>query len=136
MGPCSPTLPSTAHPSARAIDASAASPFSVHEHRRRGSEPEGRLAGSGPQDVVAAVCVRLAPAGDGPPRHGRRHRVRLHPYGVTFSIRELDFGRGIWFSPLADPWHRYFRFLGDPSFWQVMRNTVVIATAKLIFGFP
>ena len=57
-------------------------------------------------------------------------------YGVTFSIRELDFGRGIWFSPLADPWHRYFRFLGDPSFWQVMRNTVVIASAKLIFGFP
>ena len=57
-------------------------------------------------------------------------------YGITFSIRELDFGRGIWFSPLADPWHRYFRFLGDPSFWQVMRNTVVIATAKLIFGFP
>ena len=57
-------------------------------------------------------------------------------YGITFSIRELDFGRGIWFSPLADPWYRYFRFLGDPSFWQVMRNTVVIATAKLLFGFP
>ena len=57
-------------------------------------------------------------------------------YGITFSIRELDFGKGIWFSPLADPWYRYFRFLGDPSFWQVMRNTVVIATAKLIFGFP
>ena len=57
-------------------------------------------------------------------------------YGLTFSIRELDFTGGIWFSPLAKPWHQYYGFLWDLDFWKVMRNTVVIAGTKFLFAFP
>ena len=57
-------------------------------------------------------------------------------YGITFSIRQLDLSGNIWFSPLAQPWHKYFSFLTDLDFWRVMRNTVVISTAKFVFTFP
>ena len=57
-------------------------------------------------------------------------------YGITFSIRQLNLSGNIWFSPLAEPWHKYFNFLTDLGFWRVMRNTIIISSAKFVFTFP
>lgn len=55
-------------------------------------------------------------------------------YGVTLAFREIRI-KSIWQSPWADPLFRYFSFLTDEGFWNVFKNTVVIAVSKFVFGF-
>jgi ABC-type polysaccharide transport system, permease component len=56
-------------------------------------------------------------------------------YGVTFAIREVDFNH-IWRSGFADPLFKYFAFFSDTEFWNVFKNTIVIAVSKFAAGFP
>lgn len=55
--------------------------------------------------------------------------------GVSFAIREVDF-KSIWSSPFADPLFKYFSFFENKEFWNIYKNTVVIAFSKFVFGFP
>lgn len=59
----------------------------------------------------------------------------LPMYGLTFSIREVDFTR-VWQSPWADPLFKYFDFLHKDEFWNVFKNTIRIAVSKFVIGFP
>lgn len=59
----------------------------------------------------------------------------LPMYGVTFAVREVDY-TNVWMSAWAHPLFKYFTFLSDDEFWNVFKNTVVIACSKFIFGFP
>jgi putative aldouronate transport system permease protein len=56
-------------------------------------------------------------------------------YGVTIAFKDYNIRRGIWGSPWVGL--KYFRFLFiSPTFFQVVRNTVIINLYKLTFGFP
>lgn len=56
-------------------------------------------------------------------------------YGITMAFKDFKIMQGIWGSDwvgLAN-FERLFR---SPSFFQVMRNTIVISIYRLVFGFP
>ena len=56
-------------------------------------------------------------------------------YGVTLAFKDFKVRRGI----LGSPWagFKYFEQLFTAlSFWEVLRNTIVISLLKLAFGFP
>lgn len=56
-------------------------------------------------------------------------------YGVLIAFKNFKFNLGI----LGSDWVglRYFRnFLGDPYFWTIVKNTLVISLLKLFCGFP
>lgn len=56
-------------------------------------------------------------------------------YGVLLAFRRFTPGGSI----IGSEWVglRYFEFfISDPSFWKVVRNTVLLSTLNLIFGFP
>ena len=56
-------------------------------------------------------------------------------YGVIIAFKDYSPYKGV----LASSWVglKYFKyFLGDPTFWEVMRNTIVINLYNLIWGFP
>lgn len=56
-------------------------------------------------------------------------------YGVQIAFRNFKFLKGIWGSPWVG--FENFKYLFSiESFWQVLRNTIVISFFKLIFGFP
>lgn len=55
--------------------------------------------------------------------------------GLLIAFQKYSFRGGFY----RNPWVglRYFRdFLGDPVFWSLIRNTLVISVSKLIFTFP
>ena len=56
-------------------------------------------------------------------------------YGVTIAFKQFNTRAGI----LGSPWVglKWFeKFLGDPYFWQVLRNTLSLNLLDLVFGFP
>ncbi|NLB38966.1 MAG: sugar ABC transporter permease [Clostridiales bacterium] len=56
-------------------------------------------------------------------------------YGVLIAFKNFKFNLGI----LGSDWVglRYFKsFLGDPYFWTIVKNTLVISLLKLFCGFP
>lgn len=56
-------------------------------------------------------------------------------YGILIAFKDFRFTEGI----LGSPWIglEHFEYLfAVPSFWQVLRNTLLISLYKLIFGFP
>ncbi|MEF2245674.1 ABC transporter permease [Paenibacillus sp. IITD108] len=56
-------------------------------------------------------------------------------YGLLIAFKNYKFSLGIWGSSWAGLEHfRDLFALG--SFWEVFRNTLIISTYKLIFGFP
>lgn len=57
-------------------------------------------------------------------------------YGVTMAMKEFDFSKGIMGSPWADPWYKYFKmFYDSPYFAQILSNTLIISSLKIVFGF-
>ena len=57
-------------------------------------------------------------------------------YGVLMAFQDYRHGP-IWGAPWADPWYRHFyRFFNSPSFFNILRNTLVISGYNLIAGFP
>lgn len=56
-------------------------------------------------------------------------------YGILIAFKDYKFSLGIWGSHWVGLEH--FRDLfATESFWQVLRNTLIISFYKLIFGFP
>ena len=56
-------------------------------------------------------------------------------YGVIIAFKDYKFTKGI----LGSSWIGFMhfqRFLNGEAFWEVARNTVLISSYKLIFGFP
>lgn len=56
-------------------------------------------------------------------------------YGLIISLKDFSPFRGIGGSPWVGLKHFEY-FLGDPKFWQVVRNTLVISGLDILFGFP
>ncbi len=54
--------------------------------------------------------------------------------GIQIAFKDYNFGKGIWGSPWSGL--KYFSYITQPSFWQIFRNTVVIALMKFAVGFP
>jgi len=54
--------------------------------------------------------------------------------GIQIAWKNYDFGKGIWGSEWIG-W-KYFSFIQRSDFWIIMKNTIVIAGLKLLFGFP
>lgn len=58
-------------------------------------------------------------------------------FGIILSTKEYTFAGGIWGSEFADPWYKWFKlFLGNSTFWVMLKNTVTISFLKLLTGFP
>lgn len=58
-------------------------------------------------------------------------------FGIVLSFKEFSLKGGIWGSPFATPWYKWFDlFLTNNAFWVIVKNTVVISLLKLVTGFP
>ena len=56
-------------------------------------------------------------------------------YGITLAFKEFRMLSGI----MGSPWiglENFNRLFTSYNFWNVFRNTIVIATLKFVFGFP
>jgi putative aldouronate transport system permease protein len=56
-------------------------------------------------------------------------------YGILIAFKDYRFRLGI----MGSPWVGFDVFkqlLGSKDFWEVFRNTVIISSLKLLFGFP
>lgn len=54
--------------------------------------------------------------------------------GIQVAFKDFHIGETIWNSPWVG-WEN-FSFLQDDQFWIVVKNTVLIALLKFVFGFP
>mgnify|MGYP005497429563 FL=1 len=56
-------------------------------------------------------------------------------YGVLISFKDYKIAKGVWDSPwVGFKW--FEKFLTDPYFWKLVRNTLLLNIYGLIFGFP
>ena len=56
-------------------------------------------------------------------------------YGVLISFKDYKIAKGVWGSPwVGFKW--FEKFLTDPYFWKLVRNTLLLNIYGLIFGFP
>jgi len=56
-------------------------------------------------------------------------------YGIQMAFKDLNMGAGIWKSPWATPIFKYFiKFLSDPYFYTVLRNTLILNAMNIVFG--
>jgi putative aldouronate transport system permease protein len=56
-------------------------------------------------------------------------------YGIIIGFKDFSPYTGIFGSPSVGLKH-FAYFFGDPKFWQVVRNTLVISALDIFFGFP
>ncbi len=58
-------------------------------------------------------------------------------FGLRLAfVEKLDYQKGIWGSKFCGfDWFKYM-FTAMPEFYKVFRNTLIIATSKLVLGFP
>ena len=56
-------------------------------------------------------------------------------YGILIAFKDYKLLQGVWGSPWQDLDFYRTTFLSK-AFWEVFRNTLLISTYKLIFGFP
>lgn len=55
--------------------------------------------------------------------------------GIAIAFQKFRFSSGFFGGEFVGL--RYFRdFMSDPYFWDIVKNTLVISVAKLVFGFP
>lgn len=58
-------------------------------------------------------------------------------YGITMAFRDFRFDTGLFGSPWANPFFKYFRsFFTYYKCWEIIRNTLVINFFKLFLAFP
>ncbi|MDO5416831.1 MAG: ABC transporter permease subunit [Lachnospiraceae bacterium] len=56
-------------------------------------------------------------------------------YGVLISFKDYSIAKGVWGSEwVGFKW--FEKFLTDPYFWKLVRNTLLLNIYGLIFGFP
>jgi len=59
----------------------------------------------------------------------------LTMFGAVLAFKDYNFMQGFWGSPWAGM--TYFnQFFGNPQFWPLIENTLVISALTLVFGFP
>mgnify|MGYP000976890779 CR=1 FL=1 len=61
------------------------------------------------------------------------------PIGTAILVSIEDYGvkLGIFGSPIASPWYKYFLFFfKSPFFWPLLRNTLLISMVKMLLGIP
>ncbi|KMK75481.1 ABC transporter permease [Alkalihalobacillus pseudalcaliphilus] len=56
-------------------------------------------------------------------------------YGIVMAFQNYNIFEGITGSTWAGTQH-FERFFNDPRFWEIMRNTLVISSLKILIGFP
>ncbi len=56
-------------------------------------------------------------------------------YGVIVSFKDYNIVKGIWGSPWAGLKH-FEKFVKDPYFWKVVRNTFLMSFYNILWGFP
>lgn len=57
--------------------------------------------------------------------------------GVMLSVVKYNLRKGIFASPLADPWYKNFQFFVEsPYFGQLISNTLLISLQKMLIGLP
>ena len=57
--------------------------------------------------------------------------------GLQIAFKEYKFKKGVWGSPWADPWFKWFKQLfRDVTLFPAIINTVSISFLKIIIGFP
>jgi putative aldouronate transport system permease protein len=56
-------------------------------------------------------------------------------YGILIAFQNFRVARGIWGSDWVGLMH-FQRFLTDPYFWQLVRNTFLLSLYGLLWGFP
>jgi putative aldouronate transport system permease protein len=54
--------------------------------------------------------------------------------GLQIAFKNFRIGNSIWTASWAG--FANFRFLGDPEFWRVLKNTLVISVSRFVFSFP
>jgi putative aldouronate transport system permease protein len=57
-------------------------------------------------------------------------------YGIILAFKSFRIAGGIFGSPWSDPIWENFWWVNDAEFWNVFGNTVKIAVAKFVTGFP
>ncbi len=56
-------------------------------------------------------------------------------YGVLIAFKDYNIGKGVWGSPwVGGKW--FGKFLTDPYFWKLVRNTLLLNIYGLMWGFP
>lgn len=55
--------------------------------------------------------------------------------GLLIAFKDYSIFKGIWESPWVGLTH-FRKVFNSPDFWNVLRNTLLISSYKLIFGFP
>jgi len=59
----------------------------------------------------------------------------LPMYGVLISFKSYNMAAGIWDSPWAEPWYKYFKmFFSSPWFFRTIKNTLVLSLYGLIIN--
>ena len=56
-------------------------------------------------------------------------------YGLLIAFKDYRLTLGVWASPWNDPEFYRMTFLSK-NFWEVFKNTLVLSSYKLLFGFP
>ena len=56
-------------------------------------------------------------------------------YGALIAFKDYVPRLGVWGSPWVGFEH-FEKFLNNPSFWNVFKNTVLISGGQILFGFP
>lgn len=56
-------------------------------------------------------------------------------YGVLMAFQDYNIFEGMWNSEWVGFKH-FKRFFSDPHFFEIMRNTLVLSTLKILIGFP
>ena len=59
----------------------------------------------------------------------------LPMYGITIAFQDFNPALGYFKSPWVG-WENFKSFFGSVYFWRVLRNTLHISLASIIFGFP
>lgn len=56
-------------------------------------------------------------------------------YGVLIAFKDYNMAKGVWASPwVGMEW--FEKFLTDPYFWKLVRNTLLLNIYGLLWGFP
>jgi putative aldouronate transport system permease protein len=56
-------------------------------------------------------------------------------YGVLIAFKDYKISKGVMGSPWVGPKH-FAKFLQDPYFWKLVRNTILLSFYGLLWGFP
>lgn len=56
--------------------------------------------------------------------------------GLMLIVKDFSFTKGIFFSPISNPWYKAIKmFFDNPLVWPMIRNTIVIALMRIL-TFP